>query len=318
MAADIRRIHHVGHLVTDMAATLERYRRMGFEFAAPAYPMVSPADGEPPRFLGATNTHLSFPDNFVELATVVPDGASPPADAKLVHLQIAPDALPRALETARRTVATLTASLARFQGLHILVFESGSITASALRLDQEGVRHSGTNLVQRKLDALDGESVVPVHFLELDGERIIEGRLAIAENPTAEILKRQRHLKHPNGAFELIECVLCVADTELEAFAVRYSRYIGRQARSDGSLRIFDLGTNRVVIAPAAALDGLFPGERACQLPAFVAYTVAVHDLASTEGLLGANGVPHSRRNASEVFVPSTWALGAAVAFRQG
>jgi catechol 2,3-dioxygenase-like lactoylglutathione lyase family enzyme len=165
MAADIRRIHHVGHLVTDMAVTLERYRQMGFEFAAPAYPMISPADGEPPRFLGATNTHLSFPDNFVELATVVPDGASPPAGAELVHVQIAPDALARVLDTARRTVATLAASLARFQGLHIVVFESDSITASAQRLDHEGVRHSGTNLVQRQLETLDGQNAVPVPVL---------------------------------------------------------------------------------------------------------------------------------------------------------
>src|SRR5664279_4141832 len=70
-AADVRRLHHVGHLVRDIAAALTLYRRMGFRLAPPAFPALPPAPGRPPQAFGAGNTHVEFRQNFVEIVTVV-------------------------------------------------------------------------------------------------------------------------------------------------------------------------------------------------------------------------------------------------------
>jgi catechol 2,3-dioxygenase-like lactoylglutathione lyase family enzyme len=58
MDHDISGLHHVGHLVHDMEAALDRYRRLGFTLPGPAYPVL----GEP---FGTGNTHAYFPGDFV-------------------------------------------------------------------------------------------------------------------------------------------------------------------------------------------------------------------------------------------------------------
>lgn len=75
---------------------------------------------------------------------------------------------------------------------------------------------------------------------------------------------------HPNGAVELVESVLCVPDADLDAYIRRYARYLRRSARSEGPLRIFDLGVSSVMIVPVTALEAILPDEVSPEPPAFV------------------------------------------------
>jgi hypothetical protein len=318
MGTELRNIHHVGHVVRDMRKALELYRRLGFDCAPPAYPIISRAEGEPPKPFGAANTHATFLCNFVELVTVVSDDAPLPHDAVLIPLHVPAPALPRVLETIARTVATLAAGLARFEGLHILAFQTDDVAASAAQFDSDGVTHSGANIVQRQIETAAGLQVAPVRYLEIDQEPVPEGRLAIVENPPPEILRAQSHMNHPNGAIALVESLLCVADREIDSYAQRYRRYLGGDARAEGTARMFDLQDSRITIAPASSLGAFLPGEAAGELPAFVAYAVKVCDLPATEALLRRNGVPVALSPAGDIFVPARSALGAAVIFRQG
>lgn len=301
-----------------MGKALDLYRRLGFAYAPPAYPTISPMEGAPARPFGAANTHASFPRNFVELLTIVSDDAPVPTDAVLVPLQVPPAVLPRILDAIKRTVGTLSAGLARFEGLHILVFQTDDVAASAAQLDKDGVHHSGESAIQRTIDTTAGPRVAPVHSLEIDREPGPEGRLAIAENPPPEILRSQTHMDHLNGAVDLVESILCVADGEIDTFVQRYSRYLGRDARAEGAVRIFDMEDSRLTLVPVSRLGSLLPGETAPALPAFVAYAVKVRDLHATEALLRRNEVPMATTPAGDVFVPAQAALGAAVIFRQG
>ena len=318
MTTELRHLHHVGHVVHDMAAALALYRRLGFDCAPAMYPVIAPAEGEPAQPFGVANTHANFLRNFIELATAASVGAPLPEDAVLVPIQVPAAVLPRILDALKRSVATLAAGLARFEGLHILVLQSDDIAASAARLDSEGVRHSGVNTAQRQIETTDGMRVTPVRFLEIDQEPVPEGRLAIAENPPSSILQTQRHMAHPNGALDLVEAILCVPDHEQEAHTQRYARYLGRTARVEDTLRIFDLQDACITLVPAASLGKLLPGETAPALPAFVAYAVTVRDLRTTETLLRQNGFQVATSAARDIFVPARSALGAAVIFRQG
>ncbi|WP_437476232.1 VOC family protein [Sorangium sp. So ce1014] len=149
MGRDIDHLHHVGHVVNDMKEGLDLYRRLGFRLSPPAYPMLSPREGEPPRPFGAANTHASFPRNFVELVSCVRDDDPDriPSDARLVPIQAPPEHLPRLTEAIRRTVAKIASCLARFEGLHILVFKTPDADAVAGRLSSEGIRHGGVSAV---------------------------------------------------------------------------------------------------------------------------------------------------------------------------
>jgi catechol 2,3-dioxygenase-like lactoylglutathione lyase family enzyme len=326
MSADINYLHHVGHVVTDMEEGLALYRRLGFVLLPPSYPMLSPHAGAPPRPVGAANTHASFARNFIELMTCLQEGSNShiPSDAHLVPLHAPAEHLPRIAEAINRTTATLAACLARFQGLHILVFQTDDPDGVAARLSAEGVRHGGVNTIKRPVETSKGMQMEPIRVIEIEDPdaatvergRVAEGRIAVAANPSAESLLDPRFLEHPNGAVDLVESILCVARAELPAFERRYQQYLGRSARTEGGTRVLDLKDSRITLVADSELEAILPGERAPAVPAFVAYAVAVRDIGATEKLLQQNGFPLKKSAAGDLFVPAAAALGAAVLFR--
>jgi len=305
---DIDQVHHVGHVVHHMDAAVGLYRRMGFAVSPPEFPVLPAGDGAPVRVLGAGNAHVTFRRNFVELVTVL-DGAEPGADAVLVPLEVPPTLVRRVVETVAATTARLSAALARFEGLHILVLQTPDADATAARLAAVGVPNAGVTRMRRPGA---GDAVVPIGFVEIDGSqgRTPEGRLAVAE------ALPDTGPDHPNGALSLEGPVLCVPDAELAGFERRYATMLGRAARADGPVRLFDLDEGRVTLVPDSALDTVLPGERAPALPAFVAFVVRVRDLAATRTLLERNALPVRATPSGAVFVPAAAALGCAVVFR--
>lgn len=311
MNHDIGYIHHVGHVVRDMEHARNLYRKLGFCCPAPAYPTLSRAAGEPARPFGAANMHVSFARNFVEIMAVVTTESGLPDDAQPIPLQVSPAALPHVVASIERTIASIAASLARFEGLHILVFETADANETARRFDQIGVGHSGVNRVQQPYQQ------VPMGVVEIDREEIPEGRLAVAESPVWETSGVKPAPSHPNGAVDLVESILCTPDAEIGAYVERYQRYLGGVARRDGAAHVFDLRQSCVRLIPASRLGELLPGETAPVLPAFVAYAVSVRDPGSTERWLEDNGFPVNTEASGGIFVPSKATLGAAIIFRQ-
>ena len=311
MNNEIGYLHHVGHVVRDIEKAQELYQKLGFICSAPAYPTLSRNAGEPARPFGAANMHATFVRNFVEIMAVVTEESHLPDDAHSIPLQVPPAALPRVVESIERTIAKVSASLARFEGLHILVFQTEDADESARRFDQIGVGHSGVNRVQQS------HQLVPMGVVEIDREDVPEGRLAVAEVPASEPLGAQPSPQHPNGAVDLVESILCVPDVEIEEYVERYQRYLGRVARRDGVARVFDLRESCVKLIPASWLAMMLPDEAAPTLPAFVAYVVAVHNLGSARNLLESNGLVVNAEPSGGIFVPAKVALGAAVIFRQ-
>ncbi|MGK5552460.1 VOC family protein [Actinomadura kijaniata] len=300
---DIEGLHHVGHVVHDMDAAAERYRRLGFAVSPPAYPVLP---GEGP--CGVANAHVYFLRGFVELVAVIDPGRTP-SGARPLPLRVPEERLPGLRAAVRATTGSIAAFLRRFQGLHIAIADTPDIDAVAARLTAAGVAHGGVHAVQRPVETAAGTAMEPARYLEVSAPglppgRVPEGRVGFAENAPVEGL---RGTDHPNGATGLAGCVLCVADRELPGVRERYGAYFGepREGRAD------------VTLVAASALGALLPGERPAALPAFVAFTVEVRDITATERLLRAHGVPAARTGAGEVFVPSAAALGAAIVFRQ-
>lgn len=189
---------------------------------------MAPHEGAEPEPFGAANTHADFPGNFVELATRVREGDRIPADAKLVPLQAPPDVLPKLLERIAATSANLGMCLERFEGLHILMFSAPDIDAAAARLTASGIGHGGVNTVRRPVETKAGIVAESVRYLEIDSGlpgagpgTFAEGRVGIVADLDPHI-QGTRRSDHPNGAVDLVEAVLCVADGELAAAQVRY------------------------------------------------------------------------------------------------
>lgn len=311
MNNEIGYIHHVGHVVRDIEQARECYRRLGFFCPAPAYPTLSRGGDEPAQPFGAANMHASFARNFVEIMAVVTQESHLPDDAHPIPLQVPPEALPRVVASIERTIANISTSLSRFEGLHILVFQTDDANETARRFDQIGVGHSGVNRVQQP------HQRVPMGVIEIDRENVPEGRLAVAESPVWETTEAESAPQHPNGAEALVESMLCVPDAQIEAYVERYQHYVGHEARKDGLAQVVDLKQSCVRLIPASKLGDFLPGETAPVLPAFVAYAVAVRNLDRTRRWLEDNGFPVKAETSGGIFVPSKAALGAAIIFRQ-
>jgi catechol 2,3-dioxygenase-like lactoylglutathione lyase family enzyme len=311
MNNEISYLHHVGHVVRDIEQAREYYRRLGFLCSAPAYPMLSRSADEPAEPFGAANMHASFARNFVEITAVVTQESHLPPDARPIPLRVPPEALPRVVESMEQTIARVSASLERFEGLHILVFETADANQTAQRFDQMGVGHSGVNRIQQP------HQLVPMGLIEIDQENVPEGRLAVAESPISESVSSQFSSPHPNSALDLTESMLCTPDVQIDAYIERYQRYLGRVVRREGVARIFDLHRSCVRLIPGSSLEEFLPGEIAPALPAFVAYAVAVRDLGSTRRWLESNGFDVHPEPSGGIFISARDALGAAVIFRQ-
>jgi catechol 2,3-dioxygenase-like lactoylglutathione lyase family enzyme len=301
MPHDIDGLHHVGLLVEDLDEGTELYRRLGFQMTPPSHHSVAPKEGEPPRRLGTANTIATFPRNYVEVLAQVDKSMQNPI---------------------------LDPWYARFAGLHILAFNSPDADAVAARLDGEGINHGGVSTLQREVDTADGPRMMRVRNVFFGGEdssrpvvawsasQLPEGGVQTVQNLTVEYLLQERYMEHPNGAIGVVDYILCVADDELPDFERRYGKYLARTAQDDGPARVFDVDGFRVTLVRNADLDAILPGERAPDLPAFVAYGVAVRDLGAARTLLKGNGFQLVEAG-SRVFVPAAEALGGAVMFSQ-
>ncbi|MGW6284307.1 VOC family protein [Streptomyces sp. NPDC055107] len=328
MSHDTTRLHHVGHIVRDLAEASALYGRLGFVVPPPSCPAMPRSEGAAPEPFGAANTHADFPDSFLELATCV-DAGDPgrlPADTRLVPLEAPAEVLEQLVERIGETSAHLAAYLDRFQGLHILMFSSPAIDEAAARLTAVGVRHGGVNTVRRAAPSGADSPVETIRYLEIDVREpgtgtgagtVPEGRVGIVADLDPGI-QSARHLDHPNGATGLAEATLCVADEDLAATRHRYATYLGRHPRQEREALVFDLDGAALKIIPKSALPTTLPGEELPELPALVAYTVTVRDLPLARDLLHRNDIPVRETPAGDFFVPAKVALGTAVVFRAG
>ncbi|MFF0246886.1 VOC family protein [Streptosporangium sandarakinum] len=318
MGHDVNGLHHVGHIVRDMDQAMERYRKLGFTVAAPAYPVMPATPGGPAEPFGVANAHVYFPCGFVELVAVIGDPGRMPGNARPIPLRVPDDKVPGLRAAIRATAADIASFLQRFQGVHIMIADTPDIDRVAARLTADDVGHGGVHDIQRPVETATGTRMEPARYLEItrlhpSPGRVPEGRIGFAENAPVKAPWDRRRTDHPNGATGLVECVLCVADTALPELARRYESYFGRARHG----RVTRFGRANVTVVAASALAGLLPGERPAALPAFVAYAVAVRDFSATEELLRDNDVPVIRTGPEEMFVPAGAALGVAIVFRQ-
>jgi hypothetical protein len=293
---------------------------MGFVVPPPSFPALARRPGGPLRAFGAGNTHINFRRTFVELVTVADDREGASTDATLVPLQAPAEVLDRLTDSIAETSNRISKALARFEGLHILVFGTANVDESIARLAAQGVAHGAVNHLRRPEATGGVTKQVSIGYVEIDSDPGLspEGRLALAEDGTTDAPTSMGNQGHPNGAIELVESVLCVPDGQVADYEQRYARYLQRPAHSDGPLRIFDLGEARVMIVPLSALGSVLPGEVPPDLPSFVGYGVAVRDLRTTRDILQRADFPVRTSPSGAVYVPAAAALGAAVIFRAG
>jgi hypothetical protein len=259
-------LDHVAVAAKDLSALHAAYERLGFRLTPLSQQSGAVRAGEPDQLWGTANRCAFLRAGYIELlGTVEPS-------------------LP---------LNRLDQFLARYEGMHILVFGTRDAEATAARL---GVP------MARLARQVEGEKVA----FRLARTSFPEGRVQFCQHLSRELLWAPRWLDHPNGAVALDEAFVEVADPE-EA-AGRYAKALGvTPVRSDGAFRFR--------LAPGALT--IRGGTDAPTLPFMAGFAVAVESLDRTRRLLDGAEIGYEQR-AGELVVPRSAAGGATCIFRAG
>ncbi len=281
-------LDHVGWFVADLDRATLALERLGFAVAGETVHMNRGPDGaQTPT--GTLNRLIVLKTGYLEFLASRGD-------------------TPLAVQHRRQ--------LERYEGLHLLAFNSADVRAEGPRLAAEGFRPLEPAAMNREVMTERGPQEARFHVLRVPPGVMAEGRMQWCGHLTPELVWREGHLSHPNGAEALTGVLWAVADVS-EALE-RYSRFLRKPSRAlaDGLGRI-ELERGALLFATPKAAEAFLPDLVAPALPFGAAVSVRVADLAETGRRLRSNGVRFGEA-AGQIVVSPENALGVWLIFHEG
>lgn len=286
MAADIDSVNHAGLVVADLHAAAARFEAMGFTLSELSMHKGATEPRKPAEPFGSGNRCAVFPKNYLEIVAHV--------------------------EKDKRDVF-VGKYLARFEGMHIICFNSPAIAAADARIRAADLGTSGVIPLQRDVSTAEGTRTAMFDCTHFAEAQTPEGLVQAAHHRTPQYIHQARHIKHANKCVALANAYV-VAD-DVAAVAARYAKYTGAAPRKDGAMVVFDLPlVTRVTILPPSELDAELPGAPRHKLPFMPGFGFATADLAAVTSHLDRARIPYARAR-GRVVIPASAAFGAAIAF---
>lgn len=288
-APDIDSVNHVGMAVRDLAATVARYEAMGFQLTPYSPHSGAWKPGEPVQPMRSGNRCVMFRHNYLEILSSEDPAAPAPRLANY---------------------------LKHHEGAHIICFNAGDVAAVDRRLAAAGVKTSGVIPLQREIDTPDGVRTARFERVGFAPDDSPEGFIQAARHFTPEYIYQPRYVRHPNGCTELSD-VIVVTD-EVEHFAAKYARYLGRApARADGAVRFSFPLVSTLTLVGVREAKALLPGTLLPPIPGIAAVAFKAPDLAAVRARLAAGGFAVGEA-VGRLVVPAEQASGVAVVFEAG
>ncbi len=283
-----RGIDHLVLCVRDLDAARAAYARMGFSLTPPAmHPW------------GTANSLVQLQGNFLELLAVVdPAKMAPPAQGEF------------SFGLFNKTF------LEKREGFSMLVFASDDARRDQAEFEAAGLQTYTPFDFSRKATLPGGEEVtVGFSLAFVTDARIPEAVFFVCQQHAPQHFWKPDYQAHANGAVAVAEAVMVADDPA--ALAGLFGRLQGKDAVSsaDGRLTVVTARGRVVVLDRKGAEDrfgtALPYGPRT---PHFIAYRIAVRDVAATRTLLDAAGV-HFRAIHDTLQVAASDAFGAVIEF---
>lgn len=264
-----------------------QYERLGFCLTPASQHASPPAPGEPAVLRGTANRCAMLNAGYIELLAVV--------DPKLDTLGV-PEAL------------------AKYEGMHILAFETDDPQGEQARLREAGYGSVNLAYLQRTLQTEQGEGLARFVQVRTPPQTMPEGRVFMLQHPTRELVWQPRYLTHPNTATQLAEIIVAVDD--LAEAGERYARYLACTARRQAGQVSFGLKQGTFTLMERPALERAYPGIHIPQLPFPAVLVVEVRNLQTARGLLMDNHIPFEQQP-DRLVVPAQSAGGTVLVFSQ-
>jgi hypothetical protein len=272
-------LDHVAHWVPDSAGAIAAMTRAGF---AP--------------------TPISIQTN------PGPGGASVPAGTGNITAMMTRGYIEVLFKTSETPLTReFDEGLARYPGLHLIAFAVADARPASERIAKAGFRTAPLVALARPVDTATGTAEAAFTVARVVPGEMAEGRIQMLTHHTEDAVWQKRWLTHPNGATQLLDAVVAVADVK-EA-AARYARFTGRKTLASNMGQHLLLDRGGVQIMDASIFARTVPGLRIPSLPFIGAYAVRVHRLIATANVLRAQGMAFEQRDRM-LFAPFPQDLG--------
>jgi hypothetical protein len=260
-------LDHIAHFVSDPDSASRALARAGFA-PTPVSVQVHPGPaGGAPQPTGTGNVTCMLDRGYLEILFKT-------ADTPLSR--------------------ELDAAIARYRGVHLAAFAVDDAAAMHARLGEAGFRTRPLVNMQRPVGTVTGDDIAAFSVVRLAAGEMPEGRIQALTHHTEHTVWQPRWLSHPNGARGLIDVV--IAEADVDEAAARFRRFLGRDPQADRFGPAFHLDRGRVQLAPAAALEKLFPRLTIPGLPFIAGYGVAVASLDQAVASLQVGGIACERQ----------------------
>ena len=267
-------LDHLAHFVADRDAAANALARAGF---APT-PISIQTDGG--QLTGTGNVTAMLTRGYIE-----------------VLFKTADTPLGRELDGA----------LARHPGVHLIAFAVADAARASVRLKGAGFRVRPIVELRRPVATETGTAEAAFTVARVEAGEMAEGRIQILTHHTEDAVWQKRWLAHPNGAKELIDAVVVVADVD-EA-AARFARFTGRNPVATKMGESIFLDRGGVQLFDNATFARSVPGVPIPNLPFIGLYAVRVEALIGAANVLRATGMKFEQRDRM-LFVPFPEELG--------
>jgi len=253
---------HVGYFVHNLTVASAAFERLGFQVSP--VNVLSHADAAGRQTPGGTSNRLvRLRCGFVEILAATHD--TPIADQ-------------------------LKASLARYQGLHLISAAHDDIPATRDRLLSEGFRLQAPVELRRPAKTPEGMREVGWSVQRLEPSEMAEGRVQFVKSHTPDLSWPAAAIVHENEADGLGDLLVCIADRR-EA-ASRFGRFLAKAPVDEGSITVLPMERGRILLTEPAAASTILPQFAAPSLPYMAGIAVRSADLRATRAVLAARGIP--------------------------
>lgn len=285
---DIDHVNHVGMAVRDLKAIAARFESLGFILTPFSPHSGAWKPGEKVQSLASGNRCIMFGDNYLEI--LASEDPSAPA--------------PR-----------ITNFLSRYQGAHIICFNTEKPDLVDQRLREHGVDTSGVIPLQREIDTPDGVKTAKFQRVQFAPEESPEGYIQAARHLTPEYIYQPRYTAHPNGS-EMLRDTYLVTD-DVARFADKYARYLGRPAQREDGVTLFEFkGGSRLLLITSEQARRLLPGSLMPPPPCIAAVSFVIRDLDEQHERLRGLAMPFAEVD-GRLVLPAEETGGLAFVFEQ-
>ena len=285
---DIDHVNHVGMAVRDLKAIATRFEELGFILTPFSPHSGAWKPGDKVQSLASGNRCIMFGDNYLEILASENPAAPAPRISNFLN---------------------------RHQGAHIICFNTEKPEQVDQRLRANGVSTSGVIPLQREIDTPDGVKTAKFQRVQFAPDESPEGYIQAARHLTPEYIYQPRYTAHPNGS-EMLRDTYLVTD-DVERFADKYARYLGRPARHENGVTLFEFEQgSRLLLITSEQARKLLPGSLIPPPPCIAAVSFVTRDLQGQRERLGRLALPFAEVD-GRLVLPAEETGGLAFVFEQ-